>query len=49
VAKRAFKGRQIDLADEGVGRRDVRNAGQSQLLGQAVLQRAECARAPIGS
>jgi hypothetical protein len=41
VAKRAFTGRQINLADEGVGRLDVLDAGPGQLLGQAVLQGAE--------
>jgi hypothetical protein len=34
-------GRQIDLAQEGVGRLDRRDPGQPELLGQAVLQRAE--------
>ena len=39
-------GRQIDLADEGVGRLDRRDPGEPQLLGQSVLQRLE---RPLGA
>ena len=41
VAKRAFKGRQINLVDVAVGGFNVRHAGQGQLLGQAILKRAK--------
>ncbi len=39
-------GRQIDVADESVGRLDVGDAGKLELLGQPVLQRLE---RPLGA
>ena len=41
IAKRAFVGGQVDVADEGVGRRDGRDPGEAELLDQPVLKRAE--------
>ena len=49
TAKRALCSRQVDLGDEAVGRLDLGDAGQRQLLDQPVLQRAEGPlRAPAG-